>query len=109
MPAAPTRWQLLQEMIPDRDRRGSKKSLCPRSIFSSVIGLSSGTGASGGMPSKRGFISTVQSSSWLQLDGRKKEPWVRVRIPRNRVCELFTLAVNGRLQIHLLIHSHYSS
>src|SRR5690625_5895997 len=103
MPAAPTRWQLLQEMIPDRDRRGSKKSLCPRSIFSSVIGLSSGTGASGGMTSKRGFISTVQYSSWLQLDRRKKEPRVRGRITSNRGCERYTLYIYGCIHIIIII------
>src|SRR5690625_4322176 len=95
-------------MIASRYKRSSKKMLCPRLIFSSFIGLSSGTGASGGMTSKRGFISTVQSSSWLQLDRRKKEPRVRVRIPSNSDCERFTLAINGLLQINFLIYSRFS-
>src|SRR5690554_3867862 len=79
-PAAPTTWQVLQEIIPERERRFSKNSMWPRSILSSVIGLSSGASASVGIGSKICAYSLLTdcseaSSCWLpelQLQNRKK-------------------------------------
>ena len=38
-------WQVLHETVPSTERRRSKKSFCPREIFSGVCGLSAGIAA----------------------------------------------------------------
>src|SRR5690606_11108531 len=91
---APTTWHELQEIIPERDRRFSKNSICPRSTFSSVMGLSAGASASAGIGSKicAYLLFSVLSSCWVsccgwvpQLASRKAEEKVSPSIGKEKI------------------------
>jgi hypothetical protein len=58
-----TLWQELQEIVPSMERRGSKKSIFPKSILAEVIGLSAGTGALLG----KGFIANAEEAPKVSM------------------------------------------
>src|SRR5690554_2627770 len=103
-PAAPTTWQVLQEIIPERESRFSKNSIWPRSIFSSVIGLSSGASASVGIGWKiwEYSLSTVcmePSSCWLpelQLQNSRKDKNAVPETATRKVGECLDLIIPKR-------------
>src|SRR3569832_156480 len=64
-----TLWQELQETVPSADRRGSKKSCLPSSIFYLLMGLPAGTGGLAGRATKaRAPRAALKSAAAAKFD-----------------------------------------
>lgn len=82
---------MLHETVPSTDRRRSKKSFCPREIFSGVCGLSGGTASrvsSTGTPTCRsdfgcakGSVSAVDGCFELSFLAERSQPKINEAIP----------------------------
>jgi len=69
VPLPETSWQVLQDIVPSSDRRGSKKSCFPKFILATELGLSDGSGAISGSGSTRGR-SQLKEMCGIELDYR---------------------------------------